>query len=125
MPETSLAASTQCNSVLSQSKARLPNLKGFKVINISKFLGQPPQGRSKHLTISIDGSAGDKYMNQHNAQLVITKKIVASCPQIAIVSFNKYQTDWVNMYGLVNGKVQAFTCKDVDEKINWGEYTCL
>jgi hypothetical protein len=120
-----LAASSNCNSVLAQSKATLPNVRFFKVINIDKFQGDAPRGRSKQLNISIDGEKGEKYMGVSSLQLAMTKKIVVSCPQIAIVAFNKYETDWVNMYGLVNGKVQKFVCKDVGEKITWGEYTCL
>jgi hypothetical protein len=67
----------------------------------------------------------EKVMKNTQMQLKMAKKIVADCPQIGLITFNQYQTDWVNMYGLINGEVQAFRCKDLEEKIKWGEYICL
>jgi hypothetical protein len=116
------AQSSQCNRTLQAAKSQLTNIQKFQTTKLNSS-GQPrPKGRSQELNIIVNS---DKIMNNGKIQLTMTKKIVANCSQIGLVTFNQYQTDWVNMYGLLKGKVQAFSCKDLEDRIKWGEYVCL
>jgi hypothetical protein len=64
-------------------------------------------------------------MNNATLQMGISKSIMTQCPTVASVSFAVFETDWVNVYGLVNSRVKKFTCKEAGDKIRWGEQYCL
>jgi hypothetical protein len=116
------AQPSECNKTLQTVKTQLTKVRIFKTSKLTSS-GQPkPKSRSLELNTIVDS---EKVMNNAQMQLKIAKRIIANCPQIGLVTFNQYQTDWVNMYGLVNGKVQAFNCKDVGEEVKWGEHICL
>jgi hypothetical protein len=117
------AKSSQCNMTLQSVKSQLTNVKKFKTTKLISS-GEPrPQGRSLQLNITLDLDS-DNVMNNYKMQLAMAKKVIASCPQIVLVVFGQDQTDWAEMYGLVNGTVQAFDCKGTEEKVKWGEYIC-
>lgn len=116
------AKSAQCNRTLQTVKSQLTNVQKFQTGKLISSGLPRPQGRSQQLNVVVNS---DKFMNNSQMQLAMAKKIVANCPQIGLVAFSQDQTDWVNMYGLINGKVQAFECVDMEEKAKWGEYPCL
>jgi hypothetical protein len=64
-------------------------------------------------------------MDNESLQIFISRKIINSCPEIAMVSYNLDQSDYAKAYGLINNRVSQFACKDPESKINWGEYMCL
>jgi hypothetical protein len=114
----SAAASSKCSMVLSQSKSAINKVHSFRTYQIQeKNDGIPPQGRSQHLNI-VRG------LRQEVKEAVMAKKIIANCPKIGSVSFITNGTDEEDRYGLLNGKVQTFKCKDISEPISWGEYGC-
>jgi hypothetical protein len=81
-----------------------------------EYNGRPPQDRTQHLIFTM-GERG-------KSELQMATQIIRNCPQIGSVSFIINQTDDETRYGLLNGKVQPFKCKDIDETIQWGEYGC-
>jgi hypothetical protein len=115
---TSTAAPNKCSTVLAQSKAALNKVSSFKIYAIQQqYDGVPPQGRSQHLNI-VRG------LRQEGKEAAMAKKIINNCPKIGSVSVITNGTDEEDRYGLLNGKVQTFKCKDTSETISWGEYGC-
>jgi hypothetical protein len=110
------AAPAKCSRVLSQSKAELTNVQAFRTIKYDQYDGIPPRGRTMHLAIGI----GERPSNE----LLISKRIITSCPQIGSISFIMNGTDDQNRYGLLNGKVQAFKCQAPGATSKWGTYSC-
>jgi hypothetical protein len=114
----SVAASSKCSTVLAQSKSAINKVHSFTIYKIQEQNdGVPPQGRSQHLNI-VRG------LRQEVKEAAMAKKIIANCSRIGSVSFITNGTDEEDRYGLLNGKVQTFKCKDITEPISWGEYGC-
>jgi hypothetical protein len=113
-----VTASSKCSTVLAQSKSAINKVSSFRTFNIQeKDDGIPPRGRSQHLNI-IRG------LRQEVKEAAMAKRIITSCPKIGSVSFITNGTDEEDRYGLLNGKIQAFQCRDITEPISWGEYGC-
>jgi hypothetical protein len=113
-----VAAPSKCSTVLAQSKSAINKVHSFRTYQIQeKDDGIPPRGRSQHLNI-VRG------LRQEGKEALMAKKIIANCPKIGSVSFITNGTDEEDKYGLLNGKVQTFKCKDIAEPISWGEYGC-
>jgi hypothetical protein len=113
-----VAAPSKCSTVLAQTKSSLNKFYSLRTFGIEeKNDGIPPNGRSQHLIFIRGLRAPVKEAN-------MTKRIIASCPKVGSVSFITNGTDEEDRYGLLNGKVQTFKCKDISEPISWGEYGC-
>lgn len=115
---TAQPTAKKCSAVMAQVKATLPQVKRFSVGRIeTKYDGTPPQGRSQYASIIFMGERSPN-------EAIMAQKIIANCRQIATVSFILDGTDDERRYGLLNGKVQPFKCKDITEKVRWGEFGC-
>jgi hypothetical protein len=115
---SSLAAPSRCSTVLTQTKSSLNKFYSLRTFNIEeKSDGIPPQGRSQQLVFIRGLRAPVK-------EATMAKKIIANCAKVGSVSFITNGTDEEDRYGLLNGKVQTFKCKDIAEPISWGEYGC-
>jgi PBP1b-binding outer membrane lipoprotein LpoB len=113
------AKSSQCNRTLQTVKSQLTNVQKFQTGNLTSS-GEPrPKGRSQELNIAVDSGLA---RNDEKVQLTIAKKVIANCSKIGLVTFT---ADGEKAYGLLNGKVQAFECKNMEEKVKWGEYICI
>jgi hypothetical protein len=117
LPTTVAAAPSKCSIVLAQSKLALNKVDTFQISKINQYEGRPPSGRSQHLHI-IRGQ-------RLNTEAAMAKKIIANCPKVGSISFITNGTDEEDRYGLLNGKVQPFKCKNTDEPVKWGEYGCV
>jgi hypothetical protein len=128
-PAAARSSATRCADTLKSVKSSIPGLKVFQMNSIPLDMGQPPRGRSKYLVVSVQGikntAPGHVFMNTAAKQQAIAQRVVKNCSQVGLVSFNLYESDWVNMYGLKNGKVRPFTCKEMGSALTWGQYGCL
>jgi hypothetical protein len=128
-PAAARSSKTLCANTLKSVKSAVPSVKVFQMTAIPTEMGRPPRGRSKYLVISVQGIAdkapGHVFMNTAAKQKAIAQKVVKNCSQVGLVSFNLYESDWVNMYGIKNGKVQPFTCREMGSTLTWGQYGCL
>jgi hypothetical protein len=113
-------AASRCSQAIAQSKALLPKQQQSVrtgEINTADY-GNPPAGRSQYLNFVFLG-------NHVKNEASIAKKIITNCPKIAVTNFIIDGTDDLNSYGLLNGKIQQFQCKDMETKvIKWGEFRC-
>jgi hypothetical protein len=116
LPIAVAAAPSKCSTVLAQSKSALNKVNTFRISKIEQYEGRPPIGRSQHLHI-IRGQ-------RLTTEATMAKKIIANCPKIGSISFVTNGTDEEDRYGWLNGKVQPFKCKNIDEPVKWGEYGC-
>jgi hypothetical protein len=115
--ESTTATPSQCSTVLEQSKSVLTNITRFEISKLSKYDGISPQGKTQHLTIISSGIQG-------STSLAMSTKIIASCPKIGSVRFVVNGTDDQSVYGLLNGKVQIFKCRNIEKPYKWGQYPC-
>jgi hypothetical protein len=121
------AANNKCDRTLQSIKASLPKVIVFKVTATNPG-AKPPKGRSKQLYITMQGNAAETLMGKEDKLLKISKTTIDSCPQVAMVTFGIDQTDWGKTYGLVNGRVQAFVCREENANprtLRWGEQICV
>ncbi len=117
LSRSAMARPSKCSTVLARSKSSLAKVTRFKISNFDKYDGIPPKGRTQHLSIIFRGI-------HQSTELAMATKIIAGCPQIGSVRFVIDGTDDQSVYGLLNGKVRMFKCKDMDSTNKWGEYAC-
>ncbi len=89
-----------------------------------------PDGRPTIIWLEVDGSAADSVMASPVFQRAIASEIINSCNSVGAVSFNRYQTGWINIIGLMrDGSIQHFECVDHDPERGspypWGQDPCL
>lgn len=120
--QPSFAANYSCSRALRTAKVQLGNVKSLTTAPISAAYGRPPRGRSMSVIILVTAEAA---MNKLPRQLEIGKNITNKCRTVGMVSFALDQTDWVNTYGLLNGRLRRFTCQEAGAKLRWGEQPCL
>jgi hypothetical protein len=123
--QPTLAIKSQCLRAINTAKKQLggaPQIQGTKNFLLESFYGQHPVDRPRGVSFTLKT---DKFMANTQLQTEISRNITNKCSNISLVRFGENQTDWVNIYGLVNGRIKKFTCKEAGESIKWGEQVCL
>ncbi len=123
VPATAATSSSSCNNTLKLVKNSLSGVVTFK----TRALGNEgqPRGRSKALDITFKNDS-DRVFPTESTRRSITTRVIKNCTQIALVSFGVYQTDGGSAYGLKNGRIIQFACREPGEgrKLVWGEVYC-
>jgi hypothetical protein len=110
-----------CNSTLKSVRSSLKNIRDVQMNPLGKR-GQPA-GRTKSLDLIFNKPSAAL---ETAKELSIATRVIKNCSNVGSVSFIEYQSDYGSVYGLVNGKVIEFTCKEkVLEPARWGEEICL
>ncbi len=124
----------KCRSAIASVEKQLKTNHQLKInislINKHKYYPEHPQGRPNIYGFSMSGDAARSVMSSPVLINSLAKQIINNCNSISVVSFNIYQTDITQYYGLVSdNKVDSFKCpKDYDDypiyprELSWGEF---
>jgi len=121
------SSSKQCNATLGTAKSRVETGRDANVDLIQRFSadnGYPPN-RPVMLQFTIGGSAGSSIMNSPEFMRSISTDIIDDCSDVSAVAFNLNQTDWTEVFGLIEGKVEKFKCYSPGTPYpGWGYQGC-
>jgi hypothetical protein len=130
-----------CDSTLSDVLQDIA-LKGAMIAKIdrrdaSSYDGNP-FSNSEHLVVALEGSgmpstnpkkaaqAATDILNSPSLNLTWATRIMAACPDIAIVGFGMWRTGWQNMYyRFRDGRVRPKVCiSELGSSQSWGVGWC-
>jgi hypothetical protein len=123
--QPTLAIKSQCLRAVNNAKKQLggaPQIQRTSNFLLEPSYGKPPADRPRGISFTMKT---DKFMANTQLQTNISRNLTSKCSNVSLVRFGLDQTDWVNIYGLVNGRIKRFTCKEAGESIKWGEQVCL
>jgi hypothetical protein len=127
----------ECDRAVAAAKSKLQKINKLQFLAVRQFkLSQSgasdrPPNRPLMYSIVLDGRGGESIMYSPKMMQNISAELIFRCQSVAAVSFGMKDSDWTQMFGLMNnGKVQAFECVDLPkEKYNrelaWGTQVCL
>lgn len=69
------------------------------------------------LWLTLDGPDADNIMASPQLMTTLSATLMADCEPVSLVVFNRDQTGWTEVFGLVAGQVTPFAC--VGENYNW------
>jgi hypothetical protein len=127
----------ECERAVAAAKSKLQKIDklqflAVRQLKLSQSSGSDrPPNRPLMYSIILDGYGGEKIMYSPKMMQNISTELIYRCQSIAAVLFGMKDSDWTQMFGLMNnGKVQAFECVDLPkEKYNrelaWGTQVCL
>lgn len=121
LPAIAGRSNPSCNSTLKSVRSSLKSIRDVQMNPLGKK-GQPA-GRTKSLDLIFNRPSAPL---ETAKELSIATRVIKNCSNVGSVSFIEYQSDYGSVYGLVNGEVVEFTCKEnVLEPARWGEDICL
>jgi hypothetical protein len=127
----------ECDRAVAAAKSKLQKINklqflAVRQLNLSQSSGSDrPPNRPLMYSIILDGYGGESIMYSPKMMQNISTELIYRCQSVAAVLFGMKDSDWTQMFGLMNnGKVQAFECVDLPkEKYNrelaWGTQVCL
>jgi hypothetical protein len=117
-----IAVKSQCQRAVNTAKKQLGNVQSTRNILLDSNYGKYPPDRPRGLVFTLKT---EKSMTDTKLQTNISTNIISKCSNFSLVTFSVDQTDWVNTYGLVHGRIKAFTCKEAGDRTAWGEQICF
>lgn len=117
----------KCQSVINSLVKEVESTSGIlivKRVNLrteTQIWSNPPQGQI--FDLDIGGNQKTQWFNDARKMRNITTKMIASCPGIVGTAITT-EGDYLNVYGLVNGKVRKFSCPQSRQSpFRWGYYS--
>jgi hypothetical protein len=125
--------SSFCQVAISSTVKKLESVPNTKSV---RFLTNPlngyanvPTGKTDRYTFVVSGRGGETILRSPKTMQTLASQVLNNCNAPGIVSFDLYQTDAFAVYGMVNGRLQAFTCykstRSLPQKMPWGQRVCL
>lgn len=121
-------SSNRCANAVRSAKTRLSGERNMpvqiEVENISRRYRNPPSSRG--LVFQVEGARGENIMNSPRMLLGISQTVLGKCPDLGTVTFYLSQSDWLKVYGAVNGRVKEFACLMPTDRYRpaWGQRFC-
>jgi hypothetical protein len=119
LAKPSLTSSPKCNAAIANVQSKF-SIKQTSTTTLANQPGKPTRKTTIDMIVN-GGRRGSIFMDNTSLQLAMSRKIINSCGDVGRISYQLFQSDYIRVYGLINGKVREFSCKEIYGKNNWGD----
>jgi hypothetical protein len=99
----------------------------FRTYPLGGYAGRP-SGKSSAYHFVFRGRGGEDILRSPKMMKTLANRLLQDCKEPGTITFGLDQTDAFAVYGVVDGRVQAFNCYDgtrFPKQMPWGQRICL
>ncbi len=126
--QTNESFSNACHQNLSQTTNNINNIRNafLSEIVVRNNSLSPVQGRPNELVLVVGGTRQDVILSSGDFMQNISESLIQNCETVSSIKTASNNSGWHHVFGLINGRVQAFECVDAAPgvKLKWGQYFC-
>jgi hypothetical protein len=99
----------------------------FRTYPLGGYAGRPA-GKVSAYHFAFRGKGGEDILRSPRMMKTLASRLLQDCNEPGTVTFGLDQSDAFAVYGVVNGRVQAFNCYEgtrFPRQMPWGQRICL
>ncbi len=99
----------------------------FKTYPLGGYAGRP-SGKSSAYHFVFRGRGGEDILRSPKMMKTLASRLLQDCKEPGTITFGLDQSDAFAVYGVVDGRVQAFNCYEgtrFPRQMPWGQRICL